>query len=803
MPNSLENSRVQFALNPASGRWRLALREAAAPLLEEVEWGAAIQQGRQTIYRPVDPRATRIETRLVRGPASSSLHALCVEAELGRSGVRLRGEFALHEKRAALLVRLTLTNGSRGKLRGERFVFGRAGPAAVRPAQRLRPFAAFRAPVEPVVPGAVRLTQEPSELRCYINGWQSWSFAGALGENDFQPGPRLGPVTVPMHAGAAYPWPRERGHFTSDMFTVLRSRTSEASLTLGFLAQREQFGCVESWLDRFSPSLMMTAELDGVLLEPGEEIASDWAYVGLQSAGGDESFETYLDLAARENGARTTREPPFGWCSWYHYFTRVTDEDLRRNVAAAAQLQNRLPLKLIQLDDGFQADVGDWLERNAKFPRDMRQVAESIRAQGFTPGLWLAPLIAKPAARIVRLKPDWWLRGRWRRPANAGLVWFKWGRGLDVTQSEAVEHAAALIRTATHEWGFPYLKLDFLYASALDARRADPKVTRAQALRRALEAMRRAAGEDTFLLGCGCPLGSGIGIFDGMRIGTDVDYRWDPTFGPITPWIHGDPTFPSARNSIHATLSRATLHRRWWWNDPDCLLARDTHTRLTLDERRSLATAIGMSGGAMLVSDDLGELSEESLGLIQAFLPANTRAPQVIGWGDVAHPEIVILKCSGAVGEWHVVARFNWSESPIGAELDMQELDLSQLVEGFSFWDSRWIAASGGKLQLGVIPAHGVSLVALRDVRDAPGYLGDSLHFTQGMEIANWRVRGRSLSLRLGLGDARTGRIFLKLPGAPKSATLDHQPVAVSSPRPGVYEFEARTSGSSQVDIRW
>ncbi len=803
MRPSLENSRVHFALNLTSGRWSLAMQAASAPLLDEVEWGAAFTRGRHGTYRAANLGKARIESRVVRGPASTSLQSLCVDADLDTSGVRLRGEFAVLEKKPALVMRLTLVNGSPADLRCDRFVFGRAGPEAVRTAQRLRPFAAFRAPVEPVAPGAIRLSEEPREQRCYVNGWQSWSFAGALGENDRQPGPRLGPLTVPMHAGAAYPWPSERGHFHSDMFTVLRSRPTEAGLTLGFLAQREQFGCVESWLDRFSPSILMRAELDGVLLAPGEEIASDWAYMGLQSETGDEAFETYLDLVARENGARTKREPPLGWCSWYHYFTRVTDQDLRRNVAAASQLRNRLPLKLIQLDDGFEADVGDWTERNDKFPRDMRQVAESIRAQGYTPGLWLAPLIAKPSASIVRRKPGWWLRGRWRGPANAGLVWFRWGRGLDVTESEAVEHAAALIRTAAHEWGFPYLKLDFLYASALDARRADPKVTRAQALRRTLEAMRQAAGEGTFLLGCGCPLGSGIGIFDAMRIGTDVDYRWHPTFRPITPLIRGDPTFPSARNSIHATLSRAMLHRRWWWNDPDCLLARDTQTRLSLDERRSLATAIGLSGGALLVSDDLGALSDESLRLVQAFLPANTRAPRVIGWNDIAHPETVVLKCQGAVGEWHVMARFNWSEASLEAELDLQELDLPEPVEGVSFWDARPVASLRGKLQLGVIPAHGVSLVAVREVTDGPGYLGGSLHFTQGMEVAQWRVRRRSLSLGLELGHESAGCIFLKLPAPPKSATLGGRPVAATSTGVGVYKLDLTTAPSSRLDIRW
>jgi alpha-galactosidase len=523
----------------------------------------------------------------------------------------------------------------------------------------------------------------------------------------------------------------------------------------------------------------------------------------LQHSGGGEVFDEYLELVGRENHARTQREPPFGWCSWYHYFNRITDTDITQNTEAAARHIDELPLKLIQLDDGFESDVGDWTERNPRFPRDMRAVAEGIRAQGFIPGLWLAPLIAKPSARIVRSKPGWWLRGRGRWPASAGLVWFRWGRGLDTTQPEAIEHAASLIRTAAHEWGFPYLKLDFLYASALDAPRADRSVTRAQALRRALEAMRAAAGEDTFLLGCGCPLGSGVGIFDAMRVGPDVDFRWHPTFRPISAWIHTDPTFPSARNSIRNTLARAMLHRRWWWNDPDCLLARDTHTQLSLEERRCLATAIALSGGALLVSDDLSHFSAESLRLVQALLPPNGEAARVIGWDDARVPQTAVLPCRGALGEWFVVAQFNLSDAAVQAALDLGALGLPEHAEAFSFWDEQHIPAVARILPLGTIPAHGVRLVAVRGVSDEPALVGSSLHFTQGREVTAFNVSPHGLALAVELGRKGSGHLYLRLPGTPRSATLNGLPAAGQPYDHGLFRLDVAITGSGRLEVTW
>ena len=52
-------------------------------------------------------------------------------------------------------------------------------------------------------------------------------------------------------------------------------------------------------------------------------------------------------------------------------------------------------------------------------------------------------------------------------------------------------------------------------------RRAPPISVRA-----GFEAVRRGAGDDTFLLGCGAPLGPTIGVVDGMRIGPDVAPWW-------------------------------------------------------------------------------------------------------------------------------------------------------------------------------------------------------------------------------------------------------------------------------------
>jgi alpha-galactosidase len=179
---------------------------------------------------------------------------------------------------------------------------------------------------------------------------------------------------------------------------------------------------------------------------------------------------------------------------------------------------------------------------------------------------------------------------------------------LDTTDPEVLAHlegvAADLVAA-----GFPYLKLDFTYAPSIGGRYADPSQTPAQRVRAGMEAVRRGAGDDTFLLGCGLPLGAGIGLVDGMRIGADVAPSWDLRPGQYAPGGYAD-NEPATVNAWRNTLTRSWMHRRLWLNDPDCLMLRTVGTELRPSEVEAWALAVGASGGMALVSDDLALLDE-------------------------------------------------------------------------------------------------------------------------------------------------------------------------------------------------
>ena len=306
-----------------------------------------------------------------------------------------------------------------------------------------------------------------------------------------------------------------------------------------------------------------------------------------------------------------------GWCSWYHYFHAITEDALRANLKSLEAMRSEFPLDVVQLDDGFQSALGDWDTTNAKFPGGLKKIAGEIRAAGFKAGIWTAPFLAARDSRAMIDHPEWFItRAETGEPVRAGhnANWTtsddKFAYALDPSNPAFVAHLRHLFKKLTRDFGFSYLKLDFLYAAAAPGRRHDPHLTRGETLRHGLEAIRAGAGDDAFILGCGCPIGQAIGVVDGMRIGPDVSPFWGKTASGA-----GD---PSTVYALDAIIARSFMHRRLWLNDPDCLMLRARETRLSADERAALAATIIASGGMLLISDDMSLLDAEAGKLFRA-----------------------------------------------------------------------------------------------------------------------------------------------------------------------------------------
>lgn len=652
---------------------------------------------------------------------------------------------------------------------------------------------------------AVQFAQakSPADLGFFHNGWQSWSPVGWVPGDGKMPHTRLGGMQAPMIINTGTPTPTRRGEFGSDFFAVLGDRQARKGFVLGFLSQKQHFGSI--YANYNDPlTLKLWANGDHARLDAGCSIETDWAVYSPVLLDHSEPLKKYFEAVARENHVRVPAESPVGWCSWYYYYTNLGADDVRSNLKTIVAQQETMPIDLVQIDDGFESQVGDWFSFKPRFAEGVKVLADEIKQEGLLPGLWLAPFIVHPKSELFTDHPDWILRKANGKPVNAGFVWNVLDTGLDLTVPAALEYACSVVRTASQEWGYPYLKLDFLYAAALPGVYHDATKTRAQVLRMGMEAIRTAVGPEVTLLGCGAPFGSMLGLVEAMRIGPDVSGDWLPQFNGIGLFFKNEPSMPCARNSINNILTRANMHQHWWINDPDCLLIRpDSH--LSLAEVQSLTAAIALTGGSLLLSDDLPRLPAERRRIAEILLPVIGERARVIDWFDAEMPTRLRLDLLNETGEWHLVTLFNWSDQAVDLKLDPAQFDLEKDEYWFSdFWGEKTRKLAKSEAYLAeAVPAHGCVMGVFRRMTAArPQYLGSDLHFSQGKEVVDWQAGKDLLAFTLRLPRTAAGRVKVALPWAKASAEVEGAPAELIDEGNGVWSLVLKFEGFAHVTIK-
>jgi alpha-galactosidase len=306
-----------------------------------------------------------------------------------------------------------------------------------------------------------------------------------------------------------------------------------------------------------------------------------------------------------------------------------------------------------------------------------------------------------------------------------------------------------------------------------------------------MEALRAAVGPEVFLLACGAPLGSVLGLVEANRIGADVSGTWKPNFSGVKIGLGNEPHMPSASISIHNIITRAFLHRNFWLNDPDCLLVRPD-TELTLAEVQTLATVIALTGGSLLLSDDLPKLPAERIEIACSLIPVIDRRAWVVDWMDAQTPAHIRLDLEGVQGRWHVLACFNWSEKTAPVTVDLKDYRLPE-SEYYArpFWAGKTSILKMEKpLVIPDVPAHGVVLLAVRMKKPGEAqYIGSSLHISQGLELMEWNPTEAGVELKLALPRQAHGDVEVSLPRPPRIARVDGVPIPWRSLGDTLYAF--------------
>ncbi len=405
------------------------------------------------------------------------------------------------------------------------------------------------------------------------------------------------------------------------------------------------------------------------------------------------------------NHPRLRHDPvPTGWCSWYCFGPGVTSKNITDNLDWIAR--NLPALRYIQIDDGYQPWMGDWLETGKAFGGGVQGVLKEIRGRGFEPAIWVAPFIASEQSRLFQEHPDWFVKDDAGKPLRSDRVGFGgWRLGpwysLDGTHPEAQRWLEQLFRTMRREWGCTYFKLDATYwATIPGGHRYDSNATRVEAYRRGMEAIARGAG-DALIMGCNHPIWPSLGLVHASRSSLDIERSWASFTG----------------------IGRENLLRGWqngrlWWNDPDCVVLHDGASKDIMDaggkfttagkvpdaEYQFHATLIYATGGMLLSGDDLTRITPRRAEMLKKLVPPSGVCAR---FSDETF-RMGVTELKGR----RMVSVFNWSDAPVQRIIPLT--GKSRLTD---YWTGEDLGVHVGGYTLESLPPHSARLVEVKPVR--------------------------------------------------------------------------------------
>ena len=461
------------------------------------------------------------------------------------------------------------------------------------------------------------------------------------------------------------------------VYNLLTLATPQAHLVLAFTSCNRLSGQF-----RLKPGVIeVVLDLEGRTLNAGET----WTLEEFAFFSGRDRDALLASLAARLNHHHKPlafAQPPSGWCSWYCFGPKVTAKQVLDNLDVIAR---DIPgLRYIQIDDGYQPAMGDWLETGNAFGGQVQAVLKQIRDRGFEPAIWVAPFIAEAESNVFKQHPEWFVKDDEGRPLRADRVTFGgWRRGpwyaLDGTHPEAQAHLERVFTTMRHEWGCTYFKLDANFWGAIHGGHFhDRRATRIEAYRRGMAAVLRGT-RDAFVLGCNHPIWPSAGLIHGSRSSHDIRRDW----------------------KRFADTARQNLSRNWqngtlWWNDPDAIVLTG---ELSEEEYRFHATVIYASGGMILSGDDLTTITPARLAMLRKLQPPTARAAR---FAD-AKMEVGDVELTSRTRAYCLL---NWDDQP--RELSVALARPSRIRE---LWTGEDLGEKTGRIAVALPPRAGRVLV--------------------------------------------------------------------------------------------
>jgi alpha-galactosidase len=459
----------------------------------------------------------------------------------------------------------------------------------------------------------------------FANGYQAWTTSREFSKNDKLDGlMKAAEITkftkhfVGLSGDYHFESYGEKGKFHGYTYCYFREKGEDEIKLYGSKSERNGFTIFS--VDMNEGKFLIKKDVEGLQLKAGQEY--EMFDIAIIEGDMDDVMDKYFfDFVGCKKPAIDHLS---GYTSWYNYFQNINEDIILRDLNGLDRASEEV--NIFQVDDGYQAAVGDWLITDkSKFPNGMKYIADKIHEKGYKAGIWLAPFSAQVSSKIAKEHPDWLLTHN--RNGKKMLGCQGWGGAftLDVYNPEVRAYLKEVFDTILNVWGFDMVKLDFLYSQCIEPRNGK---TRGEIMCDGVDFLREVCG-DKWILGCGVPIGACMGVFDACRISCDANKNWrfelkkSLNINSIVTCVRTNAEMPSSQNAIINTIFRNHLDGRAFCNDPDVFFLRDINIGYNWEQKLLHGKINSICGNVLFVSDNAGDFDDERIDYLKRFFKNN------------------------------------------------------------------------------------------------------------------------------------------------------------------------------------
>lgn len=471
-------------------------------------------------------------------------------------------------------------------------------------------------------------------------------------------------------------------------------------------------------------------------LEPGKEYVLEKFMIS-ESLENGEFLKLYTDKMSQRYPRPDKKHIPTGYCSWSHCYHNV-DEDkvLKSGNELIHYFADKEP-SLVQIDDGWQTDTsfpGQWATDKSKFSRGLLSLSRHFSNYGMSLGLWFAPFLVGKNTAYYQGHPNNLQKDVDGNLNPSLMVGPNPVYPLKIDDGKILDAISDNFRRAVEKYKVSYFKIDFLMCSLTRSSNsenmnfvkydADYSVA---VYRNALRKIRETVGKDCFLLACGAPIPESAGIFDGTRVTPDIVWGKNK---------HHPSCWDIIKFCSRSIMLRYFYHEEMFIIDPDGLVVRDFDIgdgyNTTYQEARLWATEIAMSGGSILINEDIGQLGESRRSLFEQMLPVYGRAARPLDFFEMPQPSVTYLDIDENT---KIVAAFNWEDKIIDKTLDLNALGFDGKTVAVKCWEKEIVGVIQDHLDIKDMMPHSAMVYLIKKVPDVPSFLFGNSSLFVGVDI--------------------------------------------------------------------